>query len=191
MDVDLEAQRPRHRFTVTEYYQLGEFSILNPDARVELIEGDIIEMPPIGPPHASIVSHLSKVLVQAVANTAEVRIQSPIHLSDRDEPQPDLCLVQPADSYYQRHPEPADVLLAIEVADSSVTYDRVEKGRLYSRSSIPEYWLVDIPAARIEIYRSPGPEGYSNKQELTRGDTVAPLAIPDLLLDVADILGPR
>ena len=188
--MEIGALRPRHRFTVKEYYGMAEFGLLDREARVELIDGDIIEMPPIGPPHAEIVTRVSTALTRAAGDTVVVRTQLPIRLDATNEPEPDISLVKPRDIYYHRHPEAEDVLLVIEVSDSSVAYDRIKKGRLYSRAWIPEYWLVDIPAARLEIYRSPGPEGYTDKQDLTRGDSVAPLAMPDVALELADILSP-
>lgn len=189
MDVYLEATRPRRRFTVKEYYRLAEFGILDRDSRVELIEGDIIEMPPIGPPHASAVNELARILNAKVGEKAKVTVQSPILLGESTHPQPDVCLVKPVDVYFHRHPEPEEVLLIIEVSDSSVEFDRSTKGRLYSRAWIPEYWLIDIPGQRVEVYSSPGPDGYTEKQELGRGDRISPAAVPDVEIDTADILG--
>lgn len=190
--MEIEALRTRHRFTVREYYGMAEFGLLDPDARVELIEGEILEMPPIGPPHAAIVTRVATTLIRRVPGEITVRAQVPIRLNDRTEPQPDISLVRSRpDGYGRRHPQGEDILLVIEVGESSVSYDRIKKGRLYSRSWIPEYWLVDIPGQRLEIYRSPGPEGYTEKRELTRGDTAAPSAMPDLAVEVTDILGPN
>jgi len=189
--MEIEALRPRHRFTVRDYYRMAEDGILEPDVRVELIEGEILEMPPIGPPHAATVTQLSTQLTLEVAEEVTVRTQLPVRLSDRTEPQPDICLIRSRpDAYRLRHPEPDDILLVIEVSDSSVAYDRIKKGRLYSRSWIPEYWLVDIPGRRLEVYRSPGREGYTEREDVPAGARVSPQALPEVSLEVGAILGP-
>jgi Uma2 family endonuclease len=189
MEMEVEALRPRHRFTVKEYNEMAQLGLLDPDARVELIDGDIIEMPPIGPAHATIVTRLSTLLTRAVGDWATVRTQSPILVGQTSEPEPDLALVKPRDVYYHRHPEAEDILLVCEVSQSSAAYDRIKKGRLYSRAWIPEYWLIDIPRQQVEVYRSPGPDGYREKQELHKGDSVSPLALPELTIQVGQILG--
>jgi hypothetical protein len=191
MDMEIEALRPRHRFTVKEYYGMAEFGLLDRDARIELIDGDIIEMPPIGPPHATVVTRLSTALTQAVGDRAEVRTQLPVRLGETNEAQPDVCLVRPREVYYHRHPEADDVLLVIEVSDSSAAYDRIKKGRIYSRAWITEYWLVNIPDGMVEVYRSPGPEGYEEEQELRAGDTAVTQAFPDVTISIEDLLSSR
>lgn len=188
--MEIETLRPRYRFTVKDYYRMAEADILDPNTRVELIEGQILEMPPIGPPHAVIVDRLAALLIRAVGDRATVRTQHPVLLSEITEPQPDLCVVRPRDAYFHRHPEAEDILLVIEVSDSSVAYDRIKKGRLYSRSWIPEYWLVNIPDRKLEVYRSPGPEGYEEKQELRGGNRAVPHALPDVTVEIDEIFPP-
>lgn len=188
--MEIEALRPRYRFTVKEYYRLFEAEVLDQRRPFELIEGEILEMPPIGPPHATVVTRLSTLLVQGVADRVTVRTQLPILLGETSQPQPDICLVKPRDVYYHRHPEAEDVLLVIEVSESSAAYDRIKKGRLYSRAWIPEYWLIDLVRGHVEVYRSPGAEGYTEKEELRAGDRAAPQALPDVTLDVGEILEP-
>ena len=188
--MEIEALRPRRRFTVKEYYSLADVGILDRDARVELIEGDILEMPPIGPAHADVVTRLSTALTLAVGDRAQVRTQLPVRLGETSEPEPDICVVTPRDVYYHRHPEPDDVLLVVEVSETSATYDRVKKGRLYSRSWVPEYWLIDIAAGTLEVYRSPGPEGYTEKAEHRKGARVSPQGLPDVAIDPGDVLAP-
>lgn len=186
---EIDALRPRYRFTVKEFARLFEWEILDPKSRFELIEGEIFELPPIGPPHANTVNRLAKILIEAVGEEAGVTIQSPILLGESSQPQPDICLVSPREVYFHRHPETEDVLLVIEVSESSAAYDRIKKGRLYSRAWIPEYWLIDLVRGQVEVYRSPGAEGYAEKQELRPGDHAAPLSLPDVSLDVGEILG--
>ena len=188
--MEIEALRPRHRFTVKQYYEMGALGFLEQDARFELIDGDIIEMPPAGPAHANIVNRLAAILVRAVEDRVGVTIQTPVLLGESNQPEPDVCLVKPREVYYHRHPEAEDVLLVIEVGESSVAYDRIKKGRLYSRSWIPEYWLIDIPGQRVEVYLSPGPDGYTEKLVNGREDRISPAALPDIEIDINDILGP-
>ncbi|HYN77560.1 MAG TPA: Uma2 family endonuclease [Lamprocystis sp. (in: g-proteobacteria)] len=179
----------RHRYTVEDYYRMGEVGILAPDARVELIDGEVIEMPPIGAPHASVVTDLQNALIAAVRGQALVRVQNPIHLGRHDEPQPDIALVKPpASKYRKRHPVPADILLLIEVADSSLRYDRDVKGLLYAQAGIPEVWLLDIKARVIRRYRAPSPAGY--RESDTPGDlTAVPIpGLESMVLDLSHLL---
>ena len=144
----------RHRYTVEDYYRMVEVGILAPDARVELIEGEVIEMPPIGAPHAAVVTDLQNLLIGAVGGDAIVRVQNPVRLGLHDEPQPDIALVKPpASKYRRRHPAAADVLLLIEVVDTSLRYDREVKLPLYGRKGIPETWLLDL--VRRELHSLP------------------------------------
>jgi len=188
--MEIEALRQRYRFTVKDFYRMAEEGILGADTRAELIDGDVIEMPPIGPSHATVVTRISTALTRMVEDRAQIRTQLPIHLGEMDEPEPDVCIVKPNDVYYHRHPDASDVLLVIEVSDSSAAYDRIKKGRIYSRAWIPEYWIIDIPASRLEVYRSPGHEGYAEKRELRRDDSVSCMALPDLTIELSEILEP-
>lgn len=179
-----------HRFTVDEYYRMAQAGIFTEDDRVELIEGQIVEMAPIGGPHASTVDIITNMFAPRVQGRAIVRVQNPLHLEDYSEPQPDLMLLRPRRDYYrQAHPGPADVLLLIEVADSSVEYDRDVKIPLYARAGIPEVWLTDLTQDAIDVYRSPTPTGYQQVQCFHRGQRLAPQTLPDLEIDVQDILG--
>jgi Uma2 family endonuclease len=185
-------QLVRRRFTVDEYYQMAEAGILHEDDRVELIEGEIVEMTPIGPGHASSVDDLAALLVLRIGNAAIVKIQNPVHLDDYNEPQPDIMLVRPRrDRYRRSHPQPADVLLVVEVGATSAAFDRRVKLPLYARFGIPEVWLVDLARATVRAYRDPTPTGYRTARTYRRGERLAPLAFPDLQLAVADIVGPE
>ena len=183
---------PRARkFTVAEYYRMGEAGILTPDERVELIEGEIIVMPPIGPAHAGNVTMSTQKLVLLAEGRFIVNVQNPIHLDDASEPQPDVALLHPRDAFYTRsHPTPADVLLVIEVSDSSLGYDRDVKAHLYGRNGIPETWVRNLPDDCMECFTEPGPDGYAQHTIHRRGETLTPVSLPDLELAVSDLLPP-
>ncbi len=181
----------RHRYTVDDYYRMGEVGILAADARVELIDGEVIEMPPIGAPHASVVTDLQNRLIATVGQRAIVRVQNPIHLGRHDEPQPDIALVTPpASKYRTRHPEAADLLLLIEVAETSLRLDRDLKLGVYARCAIPEVWLVDLKAGRVTRYRDPRETAYG-QSEILALDSPVPvpgLASPPTRVDLRDLL---
>lgn len=179
------------KFTVAEYYRMGEVGILGPDERVELIEGEIIVMPPIGPGHAWSVALDIPLFSQYAGDRFFVQIQNPIHLNDGSEPQPDLFLLRHRpEGYASAHPTPADVLLVIEVADSSLEYDREVKAHLYGRAGIPETWVKNLPEDCIERFTEPGPEGYAQHSVHHRGETLTPVSLPDLELAVDELLPP-
>lgn len=180
---------PKRRFTVAEYYRMAEAGILGADERVELIEGEIIELAAIGSRHAACVGRLDRLLMRGVGDQALVRVQNPVRLSDLSEPEPDLAVVRPRpDDYAAAHPGPGDVLLLTEVADTTVGFDRGEKAPLYAVSGIPEYWLVDLTADAVEVYRDPTVHGYQDVRRHVRGEALHPLAFPDLAVPVAAIL---
>ena len=180
----------RHRFTVEEYHKMAQAGILGEDDRVELIEGEIVEMPPIGSRHAACVDRLNQLFSAQVGDQAIVRVQSPIRLSELSEPQPDLALLKPRPDFYAAaHPRPEDVLLMIEVAEASVDYDREVKVPLYARAGVPEVWLVDLQGEFIEVHRRPSARGYGEVRQARRGERLAPQALPKLELPVDDLLG--
>ncbi|MBI4493588.1 MAG: Uma2 family endonuclease [Chloroflexi bacterium] len=178
------------RFSVEEYYQMARAGILGEDERVELIEGEIIELPPIGSRHAACVDRLNHLFSSHAGGAAIVRVQDPIHLSGRSEPQPDLVLARPrTDFYAAAHPEPKDVLLLVEVADSSAGYDRLVKVPLFARAGIPEVWLIDLERDLVEVHREPSATGYRSVQLARRGERVSVQALPQVDLAVEAILG--
>ncbi|MCC7104872.1 MAG: Uma2 family endonuclease [Chloroflexi bacterium] len=180
----------RRLFTVDEYVQMGAVGILGEDDRVELVEGEVFRMPPIGSRHAACVERVRRRLERGAVGQLDVRVQNPIRLDDFSEPVPDVVIVQPrADFYAARHPGPRDVFLVIEVSDTSAGYDRSKKAALYGRAGIPEMWLLDLTRGLIEVRTFPGPAGYQNLHVLRRGDTLAPLALPELVIDGAELLG--
>jgi len=177
-------------FTRDEYYALAEAGILKPEDRVELIEGEIYRMAPIGNPHAGCVNRLVSGFAPLIAaHRAVLSPQNPVNLTDISEPQPDVTLLRPREDFYgDGHPTPDDVLLLIEVADSSIGFDRHTKIPLYARCGIPEAWLVDLIHNTVEINRDPARDGYRSVQRFRRGDRIAPLAFPDFEIAVESIL---
>ena len=183
-------QVPKHLFNIDEYYRMYEAGIFSEDDRVELIDGEIVEMSPIGSEHAACVLRLNTLLSRLVGTQALVNVQSPVKVSSHSEPQPDIALLVPRDDFYARaHPEPAEVLLIVEVADTTLSYDRDIKSLLYARAGIPEFWLVDLPGEAIEIYTEPLKGRYRLVRRVERGETVTSQTIPGLTLDVDAILG--
>ncbi len=182
-------QAAKRRFTVDDYYRMGQAGVLSQDDRVELIEGEIIEMPPIGTGHASRVDRLSDLLWRQIAGRAIVRVQSPVCLGVHSEPQPDLALLRPRSDYYvSAHPGPGDLLLLVEVADTTVAYDREVKVPIYARSGVREVWLVDLPGRAVDVYRDPSPDGYRHVERLGPGQSLSPQPFPDISLPVEDLL---
>lgn len=180
----------RRRFTAQEYEQIAAAGVFAEDDRVELLEGEIIEMSPLGPRHSACVDRLNRILQRLVEDIAIVRVQSPIRLDEYSEPQPDVALLQPrADFYAGGHPEPEDVLLLIEVAESSLNYDRDLKLPLYAHAGIAEVWLVALLAQVVEVYRAPGEAGYGEKREAHRGEWLTAMNVPAVTVTVESILG--
>lgn len=181
------AQRP---FTVTEYYRMAEAGILSEDDRLELIEGRIITMAPIGSRHAACVKRLTSLFSNQIGDVAILSVQDPIQLDEYSEPLPDLALLRPRDDFYaQRHPIPADVLLLVEVSDTSLEYDRDVKVPSYVGAGIPEVWLVNLPENLIEVYTRPVSGVYQDISQLRPGEVIAVSSIPEIRIDVNSILG--
>jgi Uma2 family endonuclease len=180
----------RRVFTADEVYRMLDIGILSEDDRIELIEGDLVRMSPIGKSHAACVDRLNALLNRRCGDRAIVRVQGPIHIDDSSEPQPDVALLKPRPDFYaQAHPTPEDILLVIEVADSSVDYDRSIKIPLYARAGIPVAMLVDLNADRIEVSSEPENGTYKHRQTLGRGDFLSLASLSDLVLPAGDILG--
>jgi len=179
----------RRKLDVDEYHRMGEAGILDEDDRVELIEGELIEMAPIGSDHSGAVNALNRTFVLAVGTRALVAPQNPLRLDRSSEPQPDLLLLRPrADDYRASHPAPTDVLLLVEVANGSGRYDRGVKLPLYARHGVPEVWILDVVARTIEIHRKPSPDGYRETLRPARDAVLTPMLLQDLQIAVADIL---
>lgn len=177
-------------FTVEEYQRMGETGILGEDDRVELIEGRIVRMTPIGIPHTGAVKELLGLFSELAGARAVLSVQDPVVLGELSEPQPDVVLLKPPRATYRRrHPRPEDVLLLIEVADTSAAYDRDVKAPLYARAGIPEYWIVDVGRDVIEVFRSSSGDRYASVEERRPGDRISPEALPEVELAVSEILG--
>lgn len=175
----------RRRFTVDEYYAMAKAGVLTRNDRVELLDGDIILMTPIGDWHAANVDEIVYLLIPPLRGKANVRIQNPISLSNVSEPQPDIVILHWRDDFYRAgKPTPDDVLLIIEVSDSSLEYDRTDKLSAYARAGIPEFWIVSRDDRRIEAYTEPSEGTYSKVRHIGPGDTIAPQAFPDVTLEV-------
>ena len=179
----------KRRFNVDEYYAMVHAGILSERDRVELIDGEIVTMTPIGPVHAAAVNRATRALVRAAGDLAILSPQNPIRLNAFNEPQPDLALLRPREDFYRRmHAQSADILLAIEIADSSLRYDRDVKASLYARHGIVEYWLVDLAASSVTSYSSPEGAAYLAAAVHVRGEVLTPIALPDCTLTVDDFL---
>lgn len=177
-------------FTVEEYHRMVPAGILTEDDRAELIEGEIVEMAPIGSRHAACVDRLNHRFTRQLGPDVIARVQNPICLGEHSEPQPDVTLLRPrADFYARAHPGPEEVLLLVEVAETSPEYDRDVKLPLYARAGIAEVWLVVLSEEGIEIYRQPSSQGYGEVRRVGRGGSLAPLAFPELVLAVDEVLG--
>lgn len=183
------ATHARHRFSVDAYHRLGEAGVLSPAERTELIDGEIIQMTPVGSPHIGAVIALNRLLSQAVPKDVIVSVQSPIRMGDQSEPEPDLALLQGRPDGYRTPPPPsaADALLIIEVSDTSLRYDRDAKVPLYARHGVPEVWIVDLAAGVVEVHRGPKNEAYTDVTMRDRGDTLQPLLVPNVSIAVDDI----
>lgn len=180
----------RRRFTADEYQRMGETGILSREDRVELIDGEVMSMSPIGPPHGAHVDRATRTFVLKAGDHAIVRVQGAVRLDRFNEPQPDVVLLRPRTDYYaSAHPGPADILLVLEVADSSLDYDRSVKMGLYARLGVTEFWLVDVNARLLTRFSDPGPDGYRTQQDDGRGRLVAPAQLPACLVSTDDLLG--
>lgn len=180
----------RYRFTRADYHRMAQTGIIKPGARVELIDGDVVAMSPIGRRHVACVDRLTDIFVPSVRPAAIVRVQSSIVLDDHGEPEPDIAVLRRrADFYAESDAMPEDVLLIVEVADSSEMYDRRVKLPLYARYGIPETWIAELNSDRVAVYTDPTPDGYATTRVFRRGESVSPRAFPDLVIAVDDILG--
>lgn len=178
------------RFDVDYYYKLMEAGLLPEDNSTEIIDGELIEKMPIGKLHAGIVGKLTMLLAAQVAGKAIVWVQNPVRLNRRSEPQPDVALLKlRADFYTENHPTPTDVLLLIEVSDTTLDYDRETKIPLYAAAEIAEVWLVNLTENQIEIYTEPQNGVYQNNAIIKRGETITSATISDLIVDASEILG--
>ena len=180
----------RRALTIAEYHRMGEVGILTGRARVELIEGELVAMAPIGSEHSGTVNALTRLLVEIVGDRGVVAVQNPVQLDDLTEPEPDFAVLKPRPDYYRRAtPRADDVLLLIEVADSSLAYDRAVKRSLYARHGIPEFWIVNLTAGEVEVCRTPTGDNYASVLHVGREAILEPVLLPGAAIPVATLLG--
>jgi hypothetical protein len=181
-------QVPWHRLTLHDYHRLGEAGVLGEDDRVELLEGQLVDMSPIGPRHALTIDLLTRLLPPALGERAWLRVQNPIVLDDASEPQPDFAVVRhPWSGYPDTHPRPSDILLLIEVADSSLEFDLGAKLELYARAGISEFWVVDLTSNRVLVHRNPGKGTYGSVSRIGRSGILEIEALPGVTIATAQI----
>lgn len=183
----LDTPRPK-TWTVPEYHRLSELGFLGSHDRTELMEGQIVLMAAKGTAHVTILQLLADLLREQLGRTALIRLQDPIQLDDRSEPEPDLVVARgTALDYRSQHPQPADLHLVVEVADSTLTYDCGPKARLYAQAGIADYWVVDVQNQQLHIFRDPTPAGYSHHLILTQPQSAALLAFPACSINLHEI----
>ena len=179
----------RHRFTVDEYHRMAQAGIFGEDDRIELIDGEIVEMTPIGSQHAGIVGRLNRLFVEQLDASRVVWPQNPIRLGDHSEPEPDLAILRSSeDDYLSDHPGPEDVLLIVEVADTSIADDRDIKVPLYATHAIPVVWLADLGAGTIEVYSDPADGEYRSHKTVARDADIPVETVPELVLTPGQVL---
>jgi Uma2 family endonuclease len=184
----MELTVTRHRFTVNQYRRMAEAGILTEDDRVELLDGEIVEMTPVGRRHAACVSALLRIFFSGVGDRGEVWAQSSIALSLFSEPEPDVAVLRAhAVSYRDADPEPDDVLLVIEVAETSLGRDREVKVPLYARAGVPEVWIADVERRVLWVYEDLRAGSYTSTREVGSHGVVSPAAFPDLRVAVDEI----
>lgn len=184
----MSVQIAKRCFNVGEYYRMAEAGILTEDDRVELIEGEIVEMSPVGSRHAGCVRRLNALLSRLVGQVAIVGVQDPIRLDDYSEPEPDITLLRLREDFYSHeHPRPSDVLLVVEVAETSDYYDREVKVPLYAGAGVAEVWLVALPTNTVRQFAQPVNGQYQYQQHLKRGQTIQSIAVPELSLAIDEI----
>lgn len=186
----ITTQLIKRLFTVKEYHQMIEAGILTKDDKVELIRGEIVQMPAVGRRHTSHVKRLTELFYIRLLSRVTIGVQDPVELDDRSAPEPDISLLRRRDDFYESgHPHSEDILLIVEVADATAETDRNIKIPLYAEDNIVEVWLVDINEQCVVVYREPSPSGYQNIQRFQRGQTLSILAFPDIEIAVDNVLG--
>lgn len=179
----------RWRFTVDEFMLMGEVGIFKEGDRVELIDGEVIRMNPIGFGHSGRVTKLNWMFGRILRDRALLHIQNPLQFRPRGQPQPDIMLLRPREDFYTTsHPMAADTLLLVEVSDSSLEYDRDTKAAIYAQAGIADYWIVNLMDSQLLVYRQPVDGAYRSMQTLGKEDSVQPLAFPDVTIAVSEIL---
>lgn len=185
----MPVQAPRRLFSVRDFYQMAEAGIFDEGDRVELLAGEIVEMTPIGSRHAACVNRLHRMFHDRLGSSAIVSVQNPVRLDDHSEPQPDVTVVRSREDFYRdAHPGPPDVLLVVEVADTSADIDRQVKVPLYARAGIPEVWVIDLEGRFVDVYQQPHRDGYRQHLRIGPGDHLTSASLPVLRFPSADLL---
>ncbi len=186
-----EAPFTLRKWTVKEYQKLGEMGFFHPEERVELISGNIIKMSAKGTAHTSALGRTDRLFQDLFNNLAWVRVQDPIALDDNSEPEPDIAVViiDPFD-YATHHPIPSEVYLIIEVADSSLAYDREVKAKIYARSGIADYWVLNVCDRQLHVFREPAEDGYQSEVVLGENASISPLQFPAFNIAIGEMLPP-
>ena len=180
----------RVRLTVRDFYKMGEAGLLDDDRRYELLDGDLIMMPPTGAAHAGGHDWISQQLVKRLGERYWLRAQNPVRLDDYSEPLPDFAVLKlRADGYRKAHPKPADTLLVIELAASSLGYDLGRKQRAYAKAGIPEYWVIDLAGRQVHVFRKPSRAGYSDARVLDENEDFSSSSVKGLHFTVAELVG--
>ena len=180
----------RRPITVEEYNRMAETGILDPDERVELLDGDLIRVPPHGPPHYSIVARMANVLMKRLSARALVTVQLPLIVSERSEPEPDIAVVALREDFYASGiPRPPDVYAVVEVADSSLGIDSGKKLAIYAAAGVLEYWIVDVRRGAVIVHRKPNGSLYDSVQTAYRSASVSFAAFPDETFTVDELIG--
>ena len=183
-------QVTRHSFTVAEYERMAEAGVFSEDDRVELVCGEVVAVSPIGTRHAACVDAFAEILRERLGRSVIVRVQNPIQLDDYSEPQPDIAVLKRRDDFYRGcHPRPGDILLVIEVSDTTLEYDRKVKAPLYARAGVPEVWVVNLADELIEAYADPAEGAYQTARSHARGEELQSRALAPLRVSVAEVLG--
>ncbi|HEY1308290.1 MAG TPA: Uma2 family endonuclease [Vicinamibacterales bacterium] len=179
----------RRRFTVDDYQRMEEAGILRAEDRVELIDGEIVTKMTAGPRHSASLDRAARSFITKVGESAIVRVQGPVRLDLYNLPEPDLAVLRPrADFYVSNHPGPVDIMLVVEVAESSIDYDRETKASLYARANVPEYWLVDLNDKVLLRYSSPRGGAYQSLHRHQRGEALAPQMLPECVVSTDDLI---
>lgn len=187
----MSVQPAPYRFTVDEYERMAETGVFGAHDRLELIDGEIVTMAPIGSRHAGCVARLTRLLSVVAGERAIVWVQNPVRLDQRSEPQPDVALLSPREDFYAAaHPSPADILLVVEVSDTTLDYDLGVKAPLYARTGIPTTWVVDLAERCVHVLSDPGAGGYGTARRAVAGSTLALGGLVGATIAAADVLGP-
>ncbi|MEW6210455.1 MAG: Uma2 family endonuclease [Acidobacteriota bacterium] len=190
--VESKIEPTARSFTVDEYYRMAEAGIIQPGERVELIEGRILKMSPKGTAHSASTTLAARYFIIHLGDRAIVRIQEPVHIDDRSEPEPDVVLARPLENKYSdHHPAPGEILLILEIADTSARYDREVKSLLFAQAGVIQYCILNLNSKELEDYRDPGSEGYRSKQTYKADEQFSLVAFPEILIAVRDLLPPE